>query len=292
MLPRIVTGWTVITSTARWSSRFDPRAMCRRRSPSVTMPSSRRCVVHDAGHAETLAVHLVDDVRHRRVATDASGRRRPACISDSTRMSFRPRRPPGCRSAKWSASKAFALRQRHRQGVAQRQRRGGAGRRRQVHRTRLFRDVAAQRHVGRLAQRRLRVPGHRDQPRADPTNRLEQPDELVRLAAVGQREHHVVGLDDAEVAVNGLGGVQEDRRRAGARQRGRDLVRDDAGLAHAGQDDAARAALKHVERAFEVARRAGARARESPALRFRARGAPGPGPGWPSRWLRLGDARP
>ena len=49
---------------------------------------------------------------------------------------------------------------------------------------------------------------------------------------------HVVARDHADVAVARLGRMQEERRRAGARERGGDLVADVAGLAHAGHDDA------------------------------------------------------
>ena len=51
----------------------------------------------------------------------------------------------------------------------------------------------------------------------EPADRLEQAQDFVGLAAVRQRDDDVVGLDDAEVAVDRLGRVQEERRRAGAR---------------------------------------------------------------------------
>ena len=47
----IVTGCVVMTSPARRSSRFEPGVMCRRRSPSVTMPAQPAVVVDDARHA-------------------------------------------------------------------------------------------------------------------------------------------------------------------------------------------------------------------------------------------------
>ena len=56
--------------------------------------------------------------------------------------------------------------QRHRQRVAEREGGGGAGGRHQVERARLFGDVAIERDVGKLAQRRARMPGQRDDPRA------------------------------------------------------------------------------------------------------------------------------
>jgi hypothetical protein len=52
--------------------------------------------------------------------------------------------------------------------------------------------------------------------------------------------------------VQGLGGVQEVAGRAGAGQRGADLARDDAGLAHAAGHDAALAGGQHAHGAHEV----------------------------------------
>ena len=76
---------------------------------------------------------------------------------------------------------------------------------------------------------------------------LEQPEDLVGLAAVGQRDDDVAGLDDAEVAVNRFGGMEEEGRGAGAGQRRGDLPRDDARLAHARDDDAATAIAEQLD---------------------------------------------
>ena len=75
---------------------------------------------------------------------------------------------------------------------------------------------------------------------------------LLRLAAVGDREQHVVGLNDAEVAVGRFGRVKEEGRRAGAGQRRRHLSADDARLAHAGDDDPALALVEHPHRPVEA----------------------------------------
>ena len=66
-----------------------------------------------------------------------------------------------------------------------------------------------------------------------------------------QGDDDIVALDRAEVAVHGLGRVQEERRRPGARERRGDLARDDAGLAHPGDDDAAAAVAQQVDGAGE-----------------------------------------
>ena len=68
--------------------------------------------------------------------------------------------------------------------------------------------------------------------------RREQAEKLFGLAAVGEGEDDVAGGEHAEVAVNGLGGVEEVGGRAGGAERGGDLAGDDAALADAGDDDA------------------------------------------------------
>ena len=93
--------------------------------------------------------------------------------------------------------------------------------------------------------------GDRHELRAEAPNRLEQPENFVGFAAVGQRHDDIVVLDDAEVAVNRFGRMQKERRRADARQRRRNLAADDARLAHAGQDDAAAAFAQELDGALE-----------------------------------------
>ncbi len=93
-----------------------------------------------------------------------------------------------------------------------------------------------------------------------------------------------------------LGRVQEERRRAGARERRGDLAADDAGLAHAGDDDAAAALAQQLDRARRSARRAARRARGSAAasvsstLRASARSAIDGVPPRAWRWRRSRSA--
>ena len=122
----------------------------------------------------------------------------------------------------------------------------------QVERARLFGDAAVERDVRRLAERRPAVAGDGDEARAQPLDRLEQAQQLLRLAAVRQRDDHVFRLDDAEVAVRGFGRVEEEGGRAGARQRRRNLAADDPRLAHAGDDHAAAALEQQPHRLLEA----------------------------------------
>ena len=115
--------------------------------------------------------------------------------------------------------------QRHRQRVAERERRGRACGRHEVHRARFLGDVAIERDVRRLAERRRAVAGYRDHPCAEALDRFEQPQQLLRLAAVRQRDDDIVALQHAEIAVDRFGRMKKERRRAGARQRRGNLAR-------------------------------------------------------------------
>src|SRR6476661_10540993 len=57
---------------------------------------------------------------------------------------------------------------------------------------------------------------------------------------------------DAQVAVDGLGGVEEDRRRAGAAQRGGHSPADVPGLADSGHHHLSRVALDHLDRTSDA----------------------------------------
>ena len=146
--------------------------------------------------------------------------------------------------------------QRHAQRIAHRERGGRARRRHEVQRARLFGHLAVQRDVGRLRQRRGGIAGNGDDARADAADGLEEPEDFLRLAAVRDGEQHVIGLDDAEVAVGRFRRVKEERRGAGAGQRRGNLPADDARLAHAGDDDPALALVAASARRGRRFRRA------------------------------------
>ena len=81
-------------------------------------------------------------------------------------------------------------------------------------------------------------------------------------------------LDHAEVAVQRFGGMQKDRGRARARKCRGELAGDDPGLAHAGDDDPARAAVRaDRQRVSNCRPELRNQRRESPAPRSRAPGA-------------------
>ena len=137
------------------------------------------------------------------VASRTTGAASPACISALDAHQPRPELAARVEGRELLLAEALAHQQRHRQRVAERERRRGARGRHQVHRAGLFGDAAVERDVGRLRRASTRgEPVIAISLRADPADRFEQPEQLLGLAAVRQREHHVVVPDGAEVAVD------------------------------------------------------------------------------------------
>jgi hypothetical protein len=91
--------------------------------------------------------------------------------------------------------------------------------------------------------------------------------EFGGLAGIRQGEDHVAGDDHAEIAVRGLGGMDEQRGGAGRGQRRGDLARDMAGLAHAGDHDAAGRTRHQLDRAGEPHVETGRQSLKSGSLR-------------------------
>ena len=89
--------------------------------------------------------------------------------------------------------------------------------------------------------------GERDERHFQALEGFEQADDFFGFAAVGDSEHGVAAGEHAEVAVDGFGGMQEEGRRAGAGESGGDFAGDEAGFAHAGDDDAAFAGEEEID---------------------------------------------
>ena len=251
-------GPRCMTSAAVSARRSAPRSMRRRRSPSVKMPSGRPSSSTTAVKPRPLPV--ISRSSSLKLAAGAHPRHRVAAAHQVVHVhqQLAAERAAGVRAREVLLAEAARVEQRHRQRVAQRHLRRGAGGGRQVQRAGLLVDGAGQHHVGVAGQRGLGLAGHRHQRHAQAPHRRQDGRQLVALAAVADGQHHVAGHHHAQVAVAGLGRVHEERRRAGRRQRGGDLAADVAALAHAHHDDAA-AALQHrlhrAREAFALARR-------------------------------------
>jgi hypothetical protein len=155
------------------------------------------------------------------------GLRSPVRISSPTFIRRRPRSPPGWKRAKssgpkrrpsctTSASASPSASIAVVDALGARPVRTG------------FVDAAELEHqVGVLAERRVGVLGDRDHRHTDRLHVRQHHQQFLGLARLRERQQHVARIDAAEVAVDGLGRVQEDRRRAGRRERRRDLLGDE-----------------------------------------------------------------
>jgi len=133
---------------------------------------------------------------------------------------------------------ATRIEQGHGQRIAQRQLRRGAGRWRQIQRTGLFFHPTVERQIGMAGQRRIRVAGHRNQWDTLALEYGQDGRQLVRLSAVGDRQHQVGGLDHAQITMAGFGRVHEHGGCPGRGQRRRHLAADVPALAHPHDHDA------------------------------------------------------
>ena len=140
------------------------------------------------------------------------------------------------KGAEIERGEAAALEQRDRQRVPQHQlhrRRGrrsepvGAGLRRARHR---------ETDVGLAAERAVGLSGHGDQRNGVALGEGDDRRQFRRLARPGDGQHDIADLHHAEVAVTGLGRVDEEGRLAGRGEGRGDLARDMPGFADAGHD--------------------------------------------------------
>ncbi len=109
----------------------------------------------------------------------------------------------------------------------------------------------------------------RDQLAANAADRHQQLQNLFRLAAGGERQHHVAAHQHAQIAMDGLSRMKIQRRRPGRAERGRNLARDDPALAHAGYHHAAAAGIQAFHGALKILRHGTINAVGQFAQRFR-----------------------
>ena len=104
---------------------------------------------------------------------------------------FFPQLAAGMQCRKVSRGKSAALEQGDGQCVAHGHRRGSARGRRQVERASFFLHADVKQDIARGRQRRARVPGQSDERNAQPLDGIEQRDDLLGFAAVGDSQQHV-----------------------------------------------------------------------------------------------------
>ena len=129
---------------------------------------------------------------------------------------------------------AAALHPDRRQGIPDRHRYGGAGGGGEVERAYLPVHRAVEHHVAAARQARLHPAHQGDAGRAAALQVGQDLQQFLGLAAVGEQQGDVVGGHHAQVAVQGVEGIEVDGHQANRGEGGGDLAGDDAALAHAG----------------------------------------------------------
>ncbi len=197
--------------------------------------------VHHCGHAQALLAHFQQCLLERGVYVHP--RQGVAGVHDVAHVHQQAaaQAAAGMSTGEVVCGKAARIQQRDRQGVAQGQRRRGAGGRREVEWAGLLVDRGVQVHVGLARQGGGGVAGHGDELGAAPLDERQDGGQLGRFARIGQGQHHVVMGDHAQVAMARLGRVDEVGRGAGGGQCGGNLAPDMAGFSHAGDHHAAAA---------------------------------------------------
>jgi len=107
-------------------------------------------------------------------------------------------------------------------------------------------------HRGRLRQPARAAAGDGDRLRVHLFQCRQQLEHLFGLAALREDHYHVVAVDASQVAMKRLGRVQEVAPRAGAGQRGGQLLADQPRLAHASDDHARLASKQQIDRPAEL----------------------------------------
>ena len=189
------------------------------------------------------------DVAHRRVEARRAACASPACISACGPHQALAELAARVQVGEVVLAEAAPHQQRHRQRVAERERRGRARGRREVQRAGLLVDVRV--------ERRRRRPGRASTRRGRSARSGVAPSRLI--ASSTRSTSCVSPLCDSAITTSSALDARRDRRArlrpdAGRRpacrcwQRRGDLPADDARLAHAGDDDAAAAAERAARR--------------------------------------------
>src|SRR5580704_8918159 len=136
-------------------------------------------------------------------------------------------------------AEALAQRDGDGQRIAEREHRGGRSGGCEPQPTGFVWYRAVERDITRTSERGIEVAAEGNKRITDAFECGEQAQYLLGFTGGGEREHNVAPGEHAQIAVDGFGGMEKKRGRAGGGERGGDLLRDDAALAHAGDDDAA-----------------------------------------------------
>src|SRR5260221_6349684 len=98
-----------------------------------------------------------------------------------------------------------------------------------------------------FGQRGFGIAGERDDGNFEALERFEEIQDFLGFATVGDGEESVATREHAEIAVKCVSGVKKASWRASAGKGGGDFAANQAGLAHAGDDDAAFAGEEEID---------------------------------------------
>lgn len=199
-----------------------------------------RSIDHD-GHAEPFARNLQQAFGHAGVRADAWHGVAAAHDVGDAHQQPAAECAARMRAGEILGSETARLEQSDGQRIAHGERGRGARSRREIERTGFLGDTDVEMYARLAGEGGAGVAGKREQRHAEACDRCEQRKDFRGLAGVGECQYDVVAGDHAEIAVAGLGRMQEKRRRTGARQGRGDLATDVPGLAHAGDNYASEA---------------------------------------------------
>jgi len=200
--------------------------------------AEQAAVLLDGGEAELFAAHLVDDVGHggfRRDDGDGVASVHEVANEGEAFAEFAAR----VEVCEVLGSEALAEADGDGERVAEGEHGGGGGGGGQVHAAGFAFNGAVEGDIGGLGEGAGGVAAEADEGVALALEGGEEAEDFFGFAAGGKRDDDIAGHEDAEVAVDRFGRVEEEGWGAGGAEGGGDFLRDDAGFAHAGDDDAA-----------------------------------------------------
>ena len=114
-----------------------------------------------------------------------------------------------------------------------------AGARREAQRADFFQRAIDERDISLARQRARGVAGDCHQGASHLPHRSEEPNDFLALAAVRQRQHQIMRMQHAQIAVDGAGGVEDIGAGSGGIERAGDLLPDVRRLARPRNGDPA-----------------------------------------------------
>ena len=202
------------------------------------------------GHTEFLRAHFVKDVGHfcfQRDARKSVGGVHQVLDAEK----FFAEAAGGVKRGEVVVAEIATFKKRDGKCVADGHCDGSARGWREIQGTGFFFHADVESDVAGFGESGFEIAGQSDERNFEALERFEEMNDFFGLAAVRDGDERVAAREHAEVAVERFGGMKKERWSAGAGERCRNFSRDEAGLAHAGENDAAFAGEEEVDGFFE-----------------------------------------